>query len=139
MIKVVEDSIKHFFEDILKAKITKADKTNGELYGASIPLLSSSEGEYSFYLFFPVEILHEFQNIFLKDSVFKEDDLCDLSKEFANQIIGHAKIVLNQTKNEYKLGIPEYLGKIDFSKIALEKELIFTLKGNAFRIGYKKV
>ncbi len=53
MLKVLEYSITHFFEHILRLHIEKAEDIVGELYGASIPVMEKSGREYHFYLFFP--------------------------------------------------------------------------------------
>lgn len=138
MLNNIEKSIKHFFEDILKEKITEDDNISGELYGSSIVLSSESEGDYEFYLFFPKEVFEKFRQIFLKNAVFKEDDFCDLAKECANEIIGYAKVKLNENKKEYSLGIPEYLGRVDFANFKLDEEFTYSMQGCNFRIGYKK-
>ena len=138
MLKALDLSIKHFFEDILKQNLHAAQDISGELYGSSIILSSKSEGDYAFYLFFPKEILDKFREIFLKNLVLKEDDLCDVSKEMANEIVGYAKVKLNESKDEFKLGVPEYLGKVDFANFKLEKEFTYGIDGFNFRIGYKK-
>ncbi|MCW1360117.1 hypothetical protein [Campylobacter sp. US33a] len=140
MLKILEYSIIHFCEHILNFKLKEAKSIDGELYGASIPIISQSEGEYNFYLFFHQETLNEFKTVLLNNAKMKEDDWCDLSKECANQIVGYAKNLLNDAKgnDEFKLGVPEYLGKIEFSKITLDEALTFELKGYSFRIGYKK-
>ena len=61
-----------------------------------------------------------------------------MSREFANQIIGFAKIKLNENTNEFKLGIPEYLGRVEFSDFKLDKKATYSVGEFAFRIGYKK-
>ncbi|EOU3203916.1 chemotaxis protein CheX, partial [Campylobacter coli] len=111
-----------------------------ELYGASIPVMEKSGREYHFYLFFPKEFLQTIANVLVRDEKFKEDDWCDLSKECANQIIGYAKNLLNDAKgdDEYKLGIPEYLGRVDFSSIILDESLTYSFENHYFRIGYCK-
>ncbi|MBX2495412.1 hypothetical protein I8797_00995, partial [Campylobacter coli] len=118
----------------------KAEDIVGELYGASIPVMEKSGREYHFYLFFPKEFLQTIANVLVRDEKFKEDDWCDLSKECANQIIGYAKNLLNDAKgdDEYKLGIPEYLGRVDFSSIILDESLTYSFENHYFRIGYCK-
>ena len=140
MLKILEYSITHFCEHILKLDIKESENIGGELYGASIPILKKEGGEYNFYLFFPEVILKKIAKILINDDRFKEDDWCDLVKECANQIIGYAKILLNDAKgtDEYKLGIPEYLGKIDFSTIVLDEALTYEIENASFRIGYCK-
>ncbi|EGK7561412.1 chemotaxis protein CheX [Campylobacter coli] len=140
MLKVLEYSITHFFEHILRLRIEKAEDIAGELYGASIPIVEKNGREYHFYLFFPKEFLQTIVDILICDEKFKEDDLCDLSKECANQIIGYAKNLLNDAKgdDEYKLGIPEYLGRVDFSSIVLDESLTYSFENQYFRIGYCK-
>lgn len=139
MFEIIKQSVKHFFSEILKSKIKTGKDIKGELYGSSIALTHKSEGEISFYLFFPKEVFERYRDIFLKGAELKEDDWCDLSKEFANEIIGYAKIKLNERKEEFKLGIPEYLGRIDFANFKLDKEATFTDGKFSFRIGYKKL
>ncbi|AXP09445.1 chemotaxis protein CheX [Campylobacter hepaticus] len=140
MLKILKYSISHFFEHILKLHIQAAQDISGEFYGASIPIIGKNEGEYNFYLFFPKEFLQKIADILIHGEKFKEDDWCDLIKECANQIIGYAKNLLNDAKEdiEYKLGIPEYLGKIDFSKIVLDESLTYKFENSYFRIGYCK-
>ncbi|EAJ4736389.1 hypothetical protein U0D11_000884 [Campylobacter jejuni] len=140
MLKILEYSIAHFCEHILRLRIEAAQDISGELYGASIPIMSKSEGECNFYLFFPKEFLKKIAEILINDEKFKEDDWCDLTKECANQIIGYAKNLLNDAKgdDEYKLGIPEYLGKVDFSEIVLDEALTYKFENCYFRIGYCK-
>lgn len=138
MLEIVDFSIKHFFEEILKQNLKKANDIGGELYGSSIVLNSKTQGDFVFYLFFPKEVLDKFRQVFLKNMVLKEDDLCDLSKECANEIIGYAKVKLNDNKDEFKLGVPEYLGRVDFANFKLDEELTYSIDNFNFRIGYKK-
>lgn len=140
MLKILEYSITHFCEHILRLRIEAAQDISGELYGSSIPIMGKSEGEYNFYLFFPKEFLKKIAEILINDEKFKEDDWCDLTKECANQIIGYAKNLLNDAKgdDEYELGIPEYLGKVDFSEIVLDEALTYKFENCYFRIGYCK-
>ena len=138
MFEIIEQSIKHFFAEILKCKLKPTKSIKGELYGSSIPLTSEDKSEIDFYLFFPKGVFERYQEIFLKGSQLKEDDFTDLSKEFANEIIGHAKIKLNENNEQFKLGIPEYLGRVDFEDFKLEKKATYSVGKFAFRIGYKK-
>lgn len=140
MLKVLEYSITHFCEHILNFKLENAEGIKGEYYGSSIPILKKDGTEYIFYLFFSEKTLGKFAEVLLSDGKFKEDDWCDLSKECANQIIGYAKNLLNdaQGDKEYTLGIPEYLGRIDFSNIVLDEFLVYKLDGECFKVGYKK-
>ena len=138
MFEIIKQSAKHFFGEILKCKITPSKSIKGELYGSAIALTHQNE-EISFYLFFPKEVFERYRDIFLKGAELKEDDWCDLSKEFANEIIGYAKIKLNERNEEFKLGIPEYLGRVDFNDFALDKEATFSDGKFSFRIGYKKL
>ncbi len=139
MIHALEESIKYFFEDILKSNLKKSDEISGELYGAAIVLDDIKKGEdFHFYLFFPKEVFEKFRSVFLKNAKFSEDDWCDLAKEIANEIIGYAKTKLKRDESEFKLGIPEYLGCLDFSNFKLDKSFTYEFDGHNFRIGYKK-
>lgn len=141
MLKIIEYSTMHFCEHILRLHIRKTEDISGELYGASIPIMGKDGEECSFYLFFSVEALKKIANALVNDTKFKEDDWADLVKECANQIIGYAKNLLNDVKggDVYRLGIPEYLGRVDFSSITLDESLTYELENHCFRIGYKKI
>ncbi|TKX31286.1 hypothetical protein [Campylobacter estrildidarum] len=141
MLKTLEYSITHFCEHILQIHINAVEDIKGELYGSSISVMRKNGGEYNFYLFFPEEFLKLISRTFIGDEDFQEDDRCDLAKECANQIIGYTKKLLNDAKgsdDEYKIGIPEYLGKIDFSTIVLDESLTYSFDDHCFRIGYCK-
>ncbi len=137
MFETIEQSVRHFFEEILKCELKPTKCIRGELYGSAIPLMGA-EGEIDFYLFFPKGVFERYQEVFLKGAELKEDDFTDLSKEFANEIIGHAKIKLNESDKNFKLGIPEYLGRVNFSDFKLDKKATYSVGKFAFRIGYKK-
>ncbi|TDJ81950.1 chemotaxis protein CheX [Campylobacter volucris] len=140
MNKTLEYSIHHFCVQVLKLKIEPTSTIKGELYGASIPIYFKDE-EYSFYLFFQKKALNEIALVLLHEEL-KEDGLADLVKEIANQIVGYAKKLLNDIngKDEFKLGVPEYLGHVEkLSSIKLKEKFTYTLKDSCFRIGYKKL
>ncbi|AJC84045.1 chemotaxis protein CheX [Campylobacter peloridis] len=140
MDKTLDYSIYHFCEHILKLKIEQTNIIKGELYGASIPLYFKDQ-EYSFYLFFQKQVLNEIAQVLLHDEL-KEDGLADLVKEIANQIVGYAKKLLNDAngKDEFKLGVPEYLGHVEkLSSIKLKAKFTYIMKNARFRIGYKKL
>lgn len=136
---LIERSVEHFFTDILQCKLSKIKEIKGELYGASIPLTSALEGEFDFYLLFSKEVFARYKAVFLQDLVLKEDDFTDLCKELANEIIGHAKISINDSGMDFKLGIPEYLGRVDFEELKLDYEVLLAANEAPFRIGYKKI
>ncbi|MBZ7963530.1 MULTISPECIES: chemotaxis protein CheX [Campylobacter] len=139
MLKTLEYSIIHFFEHILQVHMEPIEELKGEFYGSSISVVEKSGREYNFYLFFSTEFLHLVSTIFIGEEDFQEDDRCDLVKECANQIVGYAKKLLNDAKggdDEYKLGIPEYLGRIHNPNIILDQSLTYGFKDYCFRIGY---
>ncbi|WP_291949779.1 chemotaxis protein CheX [Campylobacter sp.] len=140
MNKTLEYSIHHFFVQVLKLKIEPVNTIKGELYGASIPI-HFKDKEYSFYLFFQKKALNEIA-LFLLHEELKEDGLADLVKEVANQVVGYTKKLLNDAngKDEFKLGVPEYLGHIEkLSSIKLKEKFTYSFKDSSFRIGYKNL
>lgn len=140
MIEALDESIKNFCENILKIPISPASRIGGELYGAAIPMMQKDKAEYHFYLFFSKKTIAEIAKVWLKKPL-NEDDLNDFLKELANQIVGYAKNSLNEKRNteEYSIGIPEYLGKVeDFASLRLKKKCTYRLKNRCFRIGYIK-
>lgn len=140
MILALENSITHFFNDILEEELSPASRIGGELYGAAIPITQQDQAEYHFYLFFPKKAIERIAKTWLAKPL-AEDEINDFLKELANQIIGHAKNSLNEENHtqKFSLGIPEYLGKVEnFSHIKLKKKCTFRYKDRNFRIGYIK-
>lgn len=141
MILALENSITHFFNDILEVELSPASRIGGELYGAAIPMIQKDKAEYHFYLFFPKKVIQAIAKNWIKKPL-TEDEASDFLKELANQIIGYAKNQLNIDRDttEYSLGIPEYLGRVEkeFSTKKLKRKCTYRLAGRCFRIGYIK-
>ena len=53
-------------------------------------------------------------------------------------VIWQKKSQIKRDESEFKLGIPEYLGCLDFSNFKLDKSFTYEFDGHNFRIGYKK-
>lgn len=138
MMSAVEYSVMHFCTEILGYEVKSGSNLGLNHYGASIPVYKNNE-EYNFYLYFKKDTLNYFSKVLLHTTKLTEDDLCDLCKEVANQIIGYAKnLLVDRGKDDYKLGTPEYLGRVDFFDIKLDESKIFKMKNRTFEIGYKK-
>ncbi|MBK1991728.1 chemotaxis protein CheX [Campylobacter sp. 2018MI35] len=138
MLSMLEYSTTHFYNHILKMHIEKMKKIKkGEFYATSITI-KNNEIENVFYLFFSQSILQEIASILIPGEDLSENDWQDLTKECTNQIIGCMKKLLNdaQGKDEYKLGIPKYLGKTDPSSIKLNEFLVYKLDDHYFKIGF---
>ncbi|ASM34562.1 Mrr restriction system protein (EcoKMrr) [Campylobacter sputorum subsp. bubulus] len=139
MLSAIEYSVKHFCVDILGYELQKGKTLGKDYYGASIPIFKNGV-EYSFYLYFKKETLNSFGKALLNNDKLPEDDLCDICKEVANQIIGYAKnLLVDRGKDEYKLGTPEYLGMTKNFGVRLNEKIIFKMNNRTFQIGYKKV
>ncbi|AII14280.1 hypothetical protein CIG2463D_0415 [Campylobacter iguaniorum] len=137
MMSAVCYSTKHFCTDILGFELEDGSKLGKDVYGASIPVFKNKE-EYHFYLYFKTDTLKYFAKVLLNNDI-KQVDLDDLCKEVANQIIGYAKNLLNDRGDgDYKLGTPEFLGKVDVFPVKLEESKLFKMKNRTFEIGYKK-
>ena len=91
-----------------------------------------------FFLYFKKEVLKDAADKLLQSS-YTEDDLDDLSRELANQIIGYAKNLLNtaSANNPYSLGVPEFLGVVEHFHIEFIESKIYKINGNVLKIGYK--
>lgn len=137
MMSAVEYATKHFCTGILGFELESGSSLGDGIYGASIPVFKGKT-EYHFYLYFKKETLNYFAKILLNNDKLCEDDLNDLCKEVANQIIGYAKNLLNDRgQNIYKIGTPEFLGRVKNSPIRLDESKIFKMKNRTFKIGYK--
>lgn len=138
MMDVVELGVRHFCKDTLGFEVSGAKTLNGEFYGSSLPIFKGKE-EFHFYLFFKKDTLNQFAQILLGVDELAEDELSDICKESANLIIGYAKNLLNEHEaNSYKLGTPEYLGRVGKFNVALADKRTYKIKNRTFQIGYKK-
>lgn len=138
MLEVVELGVKHLCNEILGYEVSSASTTKGEFYGSALPIYKG-KSELHFYLYFKKDTLNHFAKILLGSDKLNEGDLSDLCKEVANLIVGYSKNLLNEKENgAYKLGTPEYLGRIENFKIKLEDKRIYKIKNRTFQIGYKK-
>lgn len=139
MLNAINYATRHFCTDVFGYEIKEGKSLGKDLYGASIPLYKD-DVEFQFYLYFKKETLELFVDKLFNTEEAKKTDLGDLSREVANQIVGYAKHLLSDNNNGvYKLGTPEFLGKVERFPVRLEKSHIFKMKNKTFKIGYKKV
>lgn len=138
MLSAIEYSVRHFCVDILGYELERGKSLGKDYYGASIPVFKNGE-EYNFYLYFKKETLNSFGKALLGTYKLTEDDLCDICKESANQIIGYAKnLLVDRGSDDYRLGTPEYLGMVKTFGLRLKEKMIFKMNNRTFQIGYKK-
>ncbi|MFA6756212.1 MAG: restriction endonuclease [Sulfurospirillaceae bacterium] len=137
MLSEIDASARYFCQDVLGLHLQQAQKHPTEFFAASIPL-NKNGVEYHFYLFFEPATLDAFGEVLLGESPLAEADRDDLSKEVANQIVGHAKVNLEtkEPKELFKLGTPEFLGQVPFPPpVSLEGFLLYRLENGVFLIG----
>lgn len=140
MLDAINRSIIHLCNDILGVKLTSGKSLGKKFYGASIPLICDGK-ESHYYLFLKKDTLNEFAYGLLGEDDLHEDDLNDLCKEIANLTVGYAKAYLDDAnpKHSYKLGTPEYLGKISPPfPVKFDDSAIFKLKNRTFLLGVKR-
>lgn len=137
MKKAVIEATKSFCSTILSASLEDGDAKGKSFYGAAISLYENDE-EYIWYLLFKRDTLNEIaQNLLFEDNLC-EDDLDDLLKEISNQIIGSAKVILEQQhpQHTYKLSIPEFMGHIgEPFPFKLKEIFCYQVKEKTFVIG----
>lgn len=140
--QAVSESMLHIC-DVLGSKVSVGRPSDGKIYGSSIPIYEKSENgtqEIQFFLYFHKEVLKDAADKLMLTK-YTEDDLDDLSRELANQIIGYAKNLLNDVHahQPYKLGTPEFLGVVEHFHLVFDEEKIYDINGNTLKIGYKRV
>jgi chemotaxis protein CheY-P-specific phosphatase CheC len=136
MTEIIENSLRIFCEDILGLKIQKAKSLGKDFYATSIPIYEDNK-EISWYFFFKRDTLNNIAKILLFEDNLNEDDIFDLLEEVSNQVIGLAKVKLEETcvNKTYKLGTPEFLGKISAPfPIKLEENLLYKINNRTFLI-----
>jgi len=136
MKEAVEYGINVFCKDILDLKPNMAKILGNNFYGASIQIYENST-EINWILLFKKDTLKIVAQILLFENNLSEEEYIDLLKEVSNQIIGIAKVRLeekNQNKT-YKLGTPKFLGHISTPiPFELENKLLYKVKNRTFLI-----
>ena len=139
MKSTIEDSTKIFFEDILGLKVTQAKTLGKNFYCASIPIYQNSL-ELNWFIFFKKPTIKKIAQILLLEDDIDEDGIDDLLKEVSNQIIGLAKVKLEE-KNpniSYRLGTPEFLGNISAPiPLKLSNNILHKVCNRTFLIAQK--
>ncbi len=139
MLRAISNSTKYFCSDIMGLDLQKGKSLGKSFYGASLPLISDGK-ESHYYLYLKKDTLKEFASILLGVEELGEDDLSDLCKETINLIVGKAKAALDDENPniKYKLGTPEYLGKVSPPfPVKLDDYAIYKLKNRTFILGIK--
>jgi hypothetical protein len=113
MKEAVIQATENFCSTILCEAPQKAMQLGNYFYGSAIALIEN-ECEHLWYLFFEKEVLDAIALNLLFEENLCEDDLDDLLKEIANQIIGSAKVLLEEKypHNDYHLSVPEFMGNV---------------------------
>ncbi|MFK5880769.1 MAG: restriction endonuclease [Sulfurospirillum sp.] len=136
MRKAVNEAVKVFCKDILGLEVENAKTVGNDFYAASIPIYEN-ENEQNWFLFFKKPTLKKVAQILLFEDNLSEDEFNDLLKEISNQIIGMAKVKLEE-KNQnitYRLGTPEFLGNISAPiPIKLESNLLYKIENRTFLV-----
>lgn len=139
MEEAVKYGINIFCKDILNLEPSIASTLGNNFYGASI-LIHEDNQAIEWILLFKKDTLKKIAQIILSEDNLSEEDYIDLLKEISNQIIGIAKIKLEEkNKNRaYKLGIPKFLGYISTPiPFKLENRLLYKIKNRTFLIAQK--
>ena len=136
MKEAVEYGINIFCKDILDLKPDMATTLGDNFFGASIPIYENGI-ESNWILLFKRDTLKKIAKILLFEDDLSEEDYDDLLKEVSNQIIGIAKVKLEE-KNQsttYKLGTPKFLGHISAPILFdLEEKLLYKIKNRTFLV-----
>lgn len=137
MKEAVIQATENFFSTILCEIPQIVEDLGKEFYGSAISLIEN-EIEHTWYLFFEKETLNEIAKNLLFEDNLCEDDLDDLLKEIANQIIGSAKVILEAQNPhiDYHLNVPEFIGNVSAPlPIAFQETLPYQVKNSTFVIG----
>lgn len=128
----------NFCSTILCEVPQKATQLGSYFYGSAIALIEN-EREHLWYLFFEKKVLDEIALNLLCEENLCEDDLDDLLKEIANQIIGSAKVLLQEKhpNNDYHLSVPEFMGNVTVPfPISLHEAQHFQIAQGTFVIAH---
>ena len=136
MKEAVIEATNNFCETILCELPQKTTASGNYFYGSAISILENGV-EHTWYLFFEKEVLGDIAYNLLFEENLDEDTLDDLLKEIANQIIGSAKVLLEEKYpgNTYHLNVPEFMGNLYAPfPIELKDEHHYLIKNSSFII-----
>jgi len=139
MKEAVEYGINIFCKDILGLEPSIASTLGSNFYGASI-LIYENNTELNWILLFKKDTLKKVAQILLFEDNLSEENYIDLLKEVSNQIIGIAKVKLEERNQNitYKLGIPKFLGHILAPiPFELENRLLYKIENRTFLIAQR--
>ncbi len=134
MREAISEAVEIFCKDILGLELKKAKSMGDNFYCASIPLYEENLEE-NWFLFFKKPTLKRIAQVLLMEDNLKEEEFDDLLKEVSNQIIGMAKVKLEEKNPEktYRLGTPEFLGNISAPiPLKLESPLLYKTGNRTF-------
>lgn len=137
MKQAVIQAIENFCSTILYAPLETGISNGKQFYGAAISLYENEE-EHIWYLLFKRNTLNEIAKNLLFEDNLHEDDLNDLLKEISNQIIGSAKVILEEQNphHHYQLSVPEFMGHISEPfPITIKEKYSYIVKGEPFIVG----
>lgn len=141
MKKAVIQATENFCATILSLALQNAKHKGKNFYGTAISLYENKT-EHTWYLFFKRDTLNEIAKNLLFEDNLCEDDLDDLLKEVSNQILGSAKVLLEEQNPHihYQLSTPEFMGNVsDPFPIKLEECLLYKIKNRTFMIGKQSI
>jgi len=136
MKEAVIQAMENFCSTILCEIPKETIQLGNYFYGSAIALIEN-ECEHMWYLFFEKKVLDEIAFNLLFEENLSENDLDDLLKEIANQIIGSAKVLLEEKypDNHYHLSVPEFMGNVATPfPIPLQEIQHFQVKNSTFVI-----
>lgn len=137
MQNAIMQATENFCSTILNAPLEVGEDIGKSFYGAAISLYEN-EIEHIWYLFFNRETLNKIAFNLLFEDNLGEDDLDDLLKEISNQIIGSAKVILQEQNPHcsYQLSVPEFMGNIALPlPIKLQDSLLYKVENETFIVG----
>ena len=110
MNKLLDTSMHQVFEDQFEIKLSSCkNRPKHPAYTAKIWYKSDSK-EHIATIWIQKPTLKKLSNILLFEESPNEETLEDLTKEFANLIVGHAKMIAHNKGLEFEIKIPEYTG-----------------------------
>lgn len=141
MKQAIIKATENFCSTILCESLQNGKAKGKNFYGAAISLYEN-EKEHIWYLFFKRNTLNEIAKSLLFEDNLCEDDLDDLLKEISNQIVGSAKVILEEQNPHYKyqLSIPEFMGNVSAPfPITFTESMLYKVKNRTFVIGKQVV
>jgi CheY-specific phosphatase CheX len=133
--ELIDKSLKNIFIDIFRTDLQTCEKKDidNSMY-SKIDIFLENNRKETIYFELSKETLQDLITTYMFEENNSDEELLDFCQEFANLIVGRAKVFAQSANKFFDISTPTTLDSIDYDK--LSKSYYYDYKGQAFMYGY---